>query len=152
MRLELVDTWLAQLAGPSGRMVAAIFATVDSDRAVRDLAGQTGEPVQDSLLGAQVRLVTGQGGPDDGVTVAVAEPTTEGRLAATLARHGEGFAGNYAVAPGPLDEIARRAAERGVAVSRPGDGPFGRSILVLSGPVTGPHLILVEAAAVPSAR
>jgi len=152
MRLDLVDTWLAQLAGPSGRMVAPIFATVDIDRAVRDLAGQTGEPVEDSLLGAQVRLVTGQRGPDDGVTVAVAEPTTEGRLAATLARHGEGFAGNYAAATGPLDEIARRAAEVGVAVSRPADGPFGRSILVLAGPVAGPHLILVEAPAVPSTR
>jgi hypothetical protein len=81
---------------------------------------------------------------------AIAEPTTEGRLAATLARHGEGPAGRYVVLADGLDRARARATAAGIAVSRIEVGPFGPSMLVLNGPLSGPHLILCDPAAVPS--
>jgi hypothetical protein len=102
----------------------------------------------DALLGARVVVLLP--GPD-GPSLAVAEPITEGRLAATLARHGEGPAGRYLAVTDGLGKARDRAAALGVALSRVEDGPFGSSMLLLIGPVSGPHLILCEPAAVPSA-
>lgn len=125
------------------RVLAEIWATVDLERALHEL-GTTGEVLRDDpLLGAAVRLVRREPGPP----IALAEPVTEGRLAASLARFGEGPAGHYVVAPGDLPAETRELAGRGVHVSRPADGPFGRSVLVLGGPVAGPHLVLVDPAA-----
>ena len=141
-----IPAWLE--AFPSVRTLAILWATVDLDRALADLPPELrtaprARPFGDPLLGALV-VVVGADPP-----LAVAEPSTEGRLAATLARHGEGAVGRYAVAPAGLDEIARAAARVGAGVSRPALGPFGRSILVLT-PLGGRHLILVDPAAVPS--
>jgi hypothetical protein len=114
---------------------------------------------------------------DDGA-LALAEPSTEGRLAAALARHGEGVAGRYVLLGLDMAAIADRAAVAGVALSRPTVGPFGREVLVLgrgtiaTGGVgtdqgiaaganldaggmrsfarSGPFMILVEGPAVPS--
>jgi hypothetical protein len=125
------------------RVLAEIWATVDLDRAMGDLA-TTGDALPDDpLLGAAIRLVRRETGPP----IALAEPITEGRLAASLARFGEGPAGHYVVTPNGLPVAARELAARGVLVSRPADGPFGRSMLVLGGPVAGPHLVLVAPAA-----
>lgn len=135
--------------GPgSGTLIAPILATVDLERALRDLgaAAPARPPAPDPLLGARVALVEAPGAG----RLAVAEPSTEGRLAAFLARHGEGPAGRYVRSLVGLDEVRTRAAAAGIALSRPAIGPFGRSILVLGGPVTGPQLILVDPAAVPS--
>jgi hypothetical protein len=135
--------------------VADIVATVDLERALRDLGevapGSSGV-VADPLLGATVVVVDRAGDAD--LPIALAEPTTEGRLAATLARHGEGPAGRYVmVADGDsLDSFRRRAAGDGVVLSRVEDGPFGPSVLVLAGAASGPHLIVVEARSLPSAR
>ena len=121
-------------------VVAEIWATVDLERALREF-GATGEVLSDDpLLGAAVRLVRRESGPP----LALAEPITEGRLAASLARFGEGSAGHYVVASDDLAAVTRELAGRGVHVSRPADGPFGRAVLVLRGPVAGPHLVLVE--------
>lgn len=125
------------------RVLAEIWATVDLDRAVGDLATTGRVLPDDPLLGAAIRLVRRETGP----SIALAEPITEGRLAASLARFGEGPAGRYVVAPNGLPAAARELAARGVRVSRPADGPFGRSVLVLGGPVAGPHLVLVAPAA-----
>lgn len=149
--------WLAA-AGPI-ELLAEIWATVDLERALADLrtrpiggraehlaAADPATPVEEPLLGARVLLLTS----DDGRPIAVAEPSTEGRLAATLARHGEGHVGTYLEAPVNLDIVAARAAAANVPLSRPAFGPFGKSVLVLPGKGSSRHVILVERPAVPS--
>ena len=127
--------------GTNRRILAIIWATVDRDRLLAE-SGWTGTVSlpDDALLGASVAVAR----PSTGEVLAVVEPATEGRLAATLARHGEGPAGEYVEAPIPLDAIGPAATAAGLVVGRPAAGPFGRSVIVVSGPVTGPHLILVE--------
>ena len=77
------------------------WATVELDRAERELSkalgpaqeiGPWAPATRDPLLGAAARV-----GPmlGDGPTLILLEPDTEGRLAATLARHGEGVAAVY---------------------------------------------------------
>ncbi len=131
--------------------IARIVATVELERALVEhghTAAEAGAAVEEPLLGARVVVV------DAGTegAIALAEPITEARLAATLARHGEGVVGRYAsLAPGDtLAAFQRRAAALGIAVSRAVDGPFGRAVLVLAGPVTGPHLVAVERRPLPS--
>lgn len=140
--------WLGQDA--AARPLATIWATVDLERALRDL-GVDGEgpaapdPVRDPLLGARVVVLETTDG-----TLAVAEPVTEGRLAATLARHAEGPRGRYvgvALAP---SELAERAVAAGVRLSRTATGPFGPAVIVLGGRIGDPDVILVPSAAVPS--
>lgn len=138
------EAWRERVVAALGPVetVAEIHATVELERALHELGHGTetrprsGEP----LLGAVAAVVRRPGGP----SLAVLEPTTEGRLAATLARHGEGLAGRYAAPPDGLAAARDRAAAAGIGLSRPADGPFGRSVLVLGGPVAGPHLVLVE--------
>ena len=131
--------------------IARIVATVDLERALVEhgrAAAEAETAVEEPLLGARVAVV--DAGTDG--TIAIAEPITEARLAATLARHGEGVVGRY-VSLAPGDDLAvfqRRAAALGIAVSRAADGPFGRAVLVLDGPVTGPHLVVVERRPLPS--
>ena len=142
----------AAVAGPGAIELAAIWATVDLERTLRDLGEETrdvpGDAVaSDAHLGARVLLVPARAGHP---ALAIAEPATEGRLAATLARHGEGPVGRYLAVADGLDQARARAHGTGVAVSRVEIGPFGPSVLVLIAPVTGPHLILCEPLAVPS--
>ena len=140
--------WLAA-AGPV-RVLADIHGTVELERALASLGADpllAGTAAQDAVLGARVVVVAA-----DGRTVALAEPSTEGRLAATLARHGEGFAGRYVIAPVALVEVRRIARASRVLLSSAADGPFGPQVLVLGGAIAGPHLLLVDAAAVPSRR
>jgi hypothetical protein len=121
-------------------VLAVIWATVDRDRVVADLRLPAEPLAEDPILGAHVSLVR----PSSGDPIAILEPLTEGRLAATLARHGEGPAGEYVEAPDRLDAVKAAAASANLVLGRPADGPFGRSVLVLAGPVEGPHLVLVE--------
>ena len=138
------------------RTIAEISSTVDLERFLADFGrlSKTADPgvldarnaVADPLLGARVLVLT----TDDGQSVALAEPATEGRLAAALARHGEAHVGTYLEAPFGLDDVAARAAAANVRLSRVETGPFGRSVLVLPAKLGGRHLILVERPAVPS--
>ena len=154
--LDVLAAPARALAGPDGVELATIWATVDLERTLRGL-GVTGEDATravvaadrspDVLLGARVVHVPARDGRP---SLAVAEPTTEGRLAATLARHDEGPVGRYVAVGDGLAAARDRAARAGIAVTRVESGPFGPSILVLLGPVTGPHLILCEPTAVPS--
>ena len=148
--------WLGP-AGGEVRLLARIWATVELERALADLrAGRSrgaaiepglAEPASiDPLLGARVVLVT----DDDGSLVAVAEPSTEGRLAAVLARQGEGPAGRYVVAPVGIAALRPLAAAAGVTLSAPADGPFGPSVLVAAGLIGAPIVVLVDPPAVPS--
>lgn len=128
--------------------LALIHATVELERALRELGVPVParQPVPDLLLGARVLVVEVPGGS----LTAVAEPSTEGRLAAFLARHGEGLAGRYVHSPIDLAKARSRAAGAGVTLSRVAEGPFGSAVLVRGGPIGGPHLILVAPTAVPS--
>jgi len=138
------------------RTIAEISSTVDLERRLADFRtlGTTAGPsvvdaldaVEDPLVGARVLVLRNE----DGQSVALAEPSTEGRLAAALARHGEAHVGTYLEAPFGLDVVRARAAAANVPLSRVATGPFGRSVLVLPGTLTGQHLILVERPAVPS--
>jgi hypothetical protein len=125
------------------RVLAVIWATVDRERVLADLDLAAERLADDPHLGASVSLVR----PADGDPIAILEPVTEGRLAATLARRGEGPAGEYVEAPLPLEAIGGAAAAAGLVIGRPADGPFGRSVIVLPGRPGGPHLVLVEPSA-----
>jgi hypothetical protein len=141
--------WLAGLAG-AFRWHRAIWATVEMERALVEFGlnpARATAAFDDPLLGARV-LVVRHG--DGDTTIALAEPSTEGRLAATLARHGEGPAGRYVGVPADLDEIRTLAAAAGIAISRPAVGPFGPEVLVLGAGLGGRSLVLVESPAVPS--
>lgn len=138
-------SWLTDVDDGPPRLLARIQATVELERALRALgvpAGRAADAVEDRLLGARVVVLPGG--------LALAEPSTEGRLAASLARHGEGTVGQYLEAPASWDGVARRAAAAGRTLSRPAAGPLGREVLVLGGPVAGPHVLLVERRTVPS--
>ncbi|MBA2380619.1 MAG: hypothetical protein H0V73_00780 [Chloroflexi bacterium] len=135
-------TWRRRDVPPPGT-IAEIHATVDLERTLTDLglaAPDASAFVTDDLLGARILVVERPAGPP----LALAEPSTEGRLAATLARHGEGPAGWYVRTWAPLAELRHQARTGGLAVSRTGDGPFGRQVLALDGIPFGRHLILVE--------
>jgi hypothetical protein len=139
--------WLGD-AGRSLRTLPVIWATVDMERALVEFGlspARAAAAVDDPLLGARV-LVLGQGDVD--TAIALAEPSTEGRLAATLARHGEGPAGRYVGVPIDLDEIRTLAAAAGIAISRPAGGPFGPEVLVLAAGLGGRSLVLVDASGV----
>ena len=83
-----------------------------------------------------------------GIPLVLLEPSTEGRLAAALARHGEGPTVLYL---GPLDpadgpDLLDRLAASGVRI-RTGASALGPAGLVVGRPLDGPQLVLV---AVPS--
>jgi hypothetical protein len=142
--------WLDPASPPE--VLAVIHATVDLERALTELAGGDGtmagptpEPVPDELLGARV-VVIGERSP----RIAVAEPSTESRLAATLARHGEGIVGAYVRSPLQLAELRDRAAGAGIVLSRRRAGPFGDEVVVVGTGLGGHQVILVEPGRVPS--
>ena len=143
--------WLRDQLSTPPETLAPIWATVELERALLDLdqpLERVATASDDPHLGARVVIIDiGDAGAD---RLVVAEPSTEGRLAAALARHGERTVGRYVAVAAELTSIARRAARAGVSISRPAAGPFGQQVLVLAGPVGGPYLILVERAAVPS--
>ncbi|MBF6604029.1 MAG: hypothetical protein IVW53_00390 [Chloroflexi bacterium] len=126
-------------------IVAIGWATVDADRAA---GGAALEPrPRDPHLGAIALLLVGPSAPE-ALPVALLEPDTEGRIAATLARHGEGPAALYVRADVDLTaqlESIRRIGGRATTVA---DGPFGPSALVLDDRPSGPHLILVGRATI----
>ena len=135
---ERPDLWVAALG----------WATVDTSRALgefraalatRDLGAAARS---DTLLGGSAHVIQDARLP--GMRVVLLEPTTEGRLAATLARDGEGPCVLYLTPEIGLDPWIARARKHGIACSQPDDGPVGRSALVLGGSVAGPHLLVVE--------
>jgi len=139
----LGPTWprLLELAAPSALL--PVWATIELDRAAASIAiASRSSPVLAApQLGARVRrigLVEGADPPE----LLVAEPSTEGLLAAFLARHAEGWAAAYAVVgPDALDNL--RAA--GIRVSSAADGPLGRERLILGADRSGPFVLVAEA-------
>jgi hypothetical protein len=142
VRLEWLDS-----VGPL-EVLATIHATVDLERALAELGvapERAAESVPDELLGARTLVVR-----DESAVIAVAEPSTEGRLAASLARHGEGVVGAYVRSPLPLAELRSRAAAAGIVLSRRTAGPFGDEAVVVGTGLGGRSVILVEPGRVPS--
>jgi hypothetical protein len=135
---DAIATILAAEGQPE--VLAVIWATVDTERVLAEVGLPGVELPDDPQLGASVKLVR----PPDGQPIALLEPRTEGRIAATLARAGEGPAGRYVVASDGLASVKLRAATEEQSLSPEYDGPFGRSVLVTDGPATGPHVVLVE--------
>ena len=112
-----------EVAGPGAVILAGLWATVDTDRALAELGARVGPAVaNDELLGARVSVVPAT---TFRAVLAVAEPITEGRLAATLARHGEGPAGRYVAVADDLAAARGRAAARGNAGTRRASGGTG---------------------------
>lgn len=133
---------LARHAWLSDLVLAGIgWATVELERAERELEAALGgtwlEAETDGLLGATARL---RSQPLDGVLLAILEPSTEGLLAASLARFGEGVAAIY------LARGVRRGSTpvEHLEVSRIGSTPLGPARLVLRGPLWGPGVIVLE--------
>jgi len=152
---------MAGISGPDGQpmlggralaVVAVGWATVELDRAEGEMA-LTGSALDveahpdrpDELLGARARFLPAAPG---GIPLVLLEPSNEGRLAAALARHGEGPTVLYL---GPLDpadgpDLLDRLAASGVRI-RTGASALGPAGLVVGRPLDGPQLVLV---AVPS--
>jgi hypothetical protein len=143
---------LAAGGAPASRVaraqpIAVGWATVDLDRAAVDLAAAFGlgverfRPAARSIaLGCVCRVVSGvllAGG-----SLALLEPDTEGRLAASLARLGEGPTVTWLVVTQPMTSVeALRTA--GFPVSAERNGPFGPERLIVDGPLHGPHRLVV---------
>ena len=125
-------------AGGEGEPAAVGWATVELDRAAIELALELGvtpdafAPAGDSVaLGASSRIAPGI--LPGGLSLAILEPSTEGRLAYTLARVGEG--------PVAIWSALEGAFTLGEPGTRP--GPFGLERLVPGGPVHGQHRFLI---------
>ena len=121
------------------------WATVELDRAEAELDPWLGPPAPgpreraDPQLGARLRLRAGAGLP--GTWTALAEPSTEGRTAASLARDGEGPFALYLRPAGGLQ--AWLAGDQAGSVGATADGPFGAQGLVRGG-FTGPQVLVTE--------
>jgi len=139
------DPWLFGL-----RLAGIAWATVELERGAEELTAafrRAGLPeprwspgARDDLLGATA-WVSREPWPAEGLDHAPAlvlvEPDTEGRLAATLARFGEGVAATY-LAPegaGPAVDPTR--------LGRPAAGPLGSGRLVLARPAWGPNVLVL---------
>lgn len=138
------------------------WATVELERAETELGpwlavpdpGDPGGAVdgEDRYLGARARVRRSSGLP--GTHLVLLEPATEGRLAASLARDGEGPCAIYLAPrdPGGLPGGLEGAAERGLHVGRPLHGPLGPARLVTLGgqrapgpaAMAGPHILILE--------
>jgi hypothetical protein len=133
------------------RLVALGWATVDLDRAAAAWPGLRWLAVpRDALVGA--RGLQGEPVPvgEDstarrpGFRLLLLEPDTEGRIAAALARHGEGPAALYVALPAAVIAGARpRLATLGVRLVR-GAGPFGPEIALAGPPPSGPTMVLLR--------
>lgn len=136
------------LVATGGRPVGLGWATVELDRAAGELGAAFGLPAErfvpaatSTTLGAYARIAAGA--LSGGLAIVLLEPSTEGRLAASLARHGEGPLAIWLAVddfPAPVDAVSAS----GVTVSSEHAGPFGAERLLLDGPIHGPHRLIVE--------
>lgn len=123
-------------------IVALGWATVDLDAVRARIEDDAGfgafeAAARDEHLGA--RTIIHRPGPASGEPMEVLlEPDTEGRIAASLARHGEGFA---AIWFGPRPGSDR---ERPEGFGPLADGPLGPERLLRGGPPWGLSVLLLE--------
>jgi hypothetical protein len=123
-------------------IVALGWATVDLDAVRGRIESDAGfgafDPApRDDHLGA--RAAVHRPGEDSGEPIEVLlEPDTEGRLAASLARHGEGFAAIWFGQPEGED------VEPPEGFGSLADGPLGPARLMLGGPPWALSVLLLE--------
>jgi hypothetical protein len=135
-------------------LVGVAWSTVELDRGEAELsAWVTGsdlgsEPATrdgiDAHLGARTRVRWTHALP--GGRIVFAEPSTEGRLAASLARDGEGPCALYVAPAVGLAAWLREARKAGfpVRAARRLEGPFGASVLLPPGSPAGPFVLVVD--------
>jgi hypothetical protein len=146
---DIVAATAAREPGLEGLAVAGIgWATVELERAARELGSGLGIAAdawvvgpRDALLGAKAWVGFD---PGTGPAVVLLEPDTEARLAASLARFGEGVAAVYVREPVGASE---GSAAEGAPARRLEPGPLGRGRLVEGGPRWGPYVVVLEASA-----
>ena len=125
--------------GPRGPDLGAIgWATVETDRAAAELDVDLSPLPPDELLAATAARAVPRGVMSvgsDALTshLILLEPSTEGRIAAGLARFGEGPVVLYIVGSG---------AGGSDPTTRTAPGPFGRQALIADGPWWGPFLVV----------
>lgn len=141
MAPEALERISIALADAGDVAFAVGWATVELDRAATELTAVLGLPADpfelaaDSVaLGARCRI--GRSVLAGGRSLVLLEPFTEGRLAATLARLGEG----------PVAVWLGRVPVDG-SVSALWPGPFGPERIILGGPIHGPHRLLAGSGA-----
>jgi hypothetical protein len=124
-------------ASPRIALIAVGWATVDLDRGVGDAAARLGlaagrfaPAADDRWLGARTRVAP------SGPAIVVLEPSTEGRLAAALARHGEGPVAIWVAGPSPVRGTVR-------------DGPLGPATVAVAVRPWGPFILEVAGMAPP---
>jgi hypothetical protein len=103
-------------------IVGVAWATVDVERTMQELGRSPGPFAADDPLGARGVVID-----DDGVPATlILEPVTEGRLAACLARHGEGICALYVESSEPPAQSSMTGLGRdgGVRSGSPRFGPF----------------------------
>jgi GNAT superfamily N-acetyltransferase len=122
----------ARESAPAGTAVTGIgWSTVDLERAERELGLAFQDAVPDAILGARTRINT----EHLSVPLVLLEPATEGRLAASLARLGEGPVVTWLAGPAPTAGPAGPAGP-------PALGPFGEERLD-PGPIHGPYRLFL---------
>lgn len=139
---------IAALPDEAQGALAVGWATVELDRAASELAhllapgSAFGDAPRSVHLGARCRvgLAAGKTG-----RIVLLEPDTEGRVAATLARSGEGWAATWSVASRDARTAPDGPRTGTLTVSAARPGPFGDERLLLGGPLAGPHRLIVEA-------
>lgn len=121
-------------------VLAIGWATVDRERYVAGLGLGAVEQLADDPHLAAFVVRHGLARP----LTLVIEPTTEGRLAATLARSGEGPTAMYlGLGSGGMAAFVAAARPGGVPVSTVRPGPLGPSAILLGGVVWDPAIVLV---------
>ena len=130
---HIVDLCIPGALAEGDRLVALCWATVDLERTIADAALPFVAASRDGLLGGTVASVH-----IGGLDVLVEEPDTEGRLAAFLARNGEGICAVYIERPADAGRPVSRP------VSRPRSTPLGRdgSLLAHEWP-WGPFVVIM---------
>ena len=116
--------------------IVPAWATIELARAAA-LAPAVEPTRSDDLLGAFAAVAT----LAPRRHVVILEPSTEGPLAAALARHGEGWLAAYL--RGSRGSAIGRLRDAGYPLSTIGRGPFGPERRIIVGPRDGPFLVLV---------
>ncbi len=128
-------------AAPAGgpAVLALGWATVDAERFADELGRSLSTEVYDEPdLGARARLLSADvsrtaGAPT--LRLITLEPSTEGRLAGALARHGEGPVAIYLDGVGGAPDVADASPPHPTPLGRPGR-------LLRPAQVSGPYLIV----------
>ena len=151
-----VEGRIGAIAGPGGAsrdetatasatLVGIGIATVDMERFAADRGWAITRAADDDLLGARAASAL-MSAPASGSVhrpaILLLEPNTEGRIAASLARRGEGPAVLYLRPAAGTEDARAELSRQGCRPTPIVPGPFGPAFAI--GRVTwGPHLVIV---------